>query len=171
MNQVGLGSCFIVAPFGCDVSPLKAALDERGIIWFDLATSLPVRDSILETVRSAIETVAFVCGVLTSGESQQEVLFELGIAVGLKKPILLFADRDIDLPMVLTETFYVRTSLKNRNAVDFHLDAFQSNAKLRTFSNQSSLSQTGTTNQVSTLSTDGWPGALLAMWWTPPGWA
>jgi hypothetical protein len=71
---------------------------------------------------SSIIQADLIIGVLTHRESAN-MMFELGIAAGYNKPVLIFAPAKGDiLPSNLKGFQVVRTSLHNREAIDFVLD-------------------------------------------------
>jgi hypothetical protein len=79
-------------------------------------------------MESAIAEVDFVCAVVPDGPADPNVLLELGVAIGAHRPLLLFAAPKAELPGTLRSVPYARASLKDIEAVRFHLDTFLKNA-------------------------------------------
>lgn len=120
-------TCFISAPHGVDTRPLRLALQERNITWLD-ATSVTLGAPMLYSIEAAIARADFVCAVLSSELSTQNVLFEIGVAHGKGRPLLLIADPLVEVPSVLESLTYARISLLDRDALSLHLDAFLAHA-------------------------------------------
>jgi len=131
MTATKLRTCFISAPAKVDTTPLRQELEARGIRWFDVATSLPVGSSVLDTVRSGIAEADFLCGVIPDGPVNPNVLFELGLAVGRDRPALVFVDPRVDVPSDLGGIAVARATLKDTEALRFHLDMFLGHAQPR----------------------------------------
>lgn len=80
--------------------------------------------SMVELTERAIRESDLVIG-LVDFQSSQWLFFELGIAKGLGKPVLLVvspACGQEDVPAMLTGTLYVRADPANRQAIGFALD-------------------------------------------------
>jgi len=76
-----------------------------------------------EWISHKITEVDLVIGVLTSERRSQWVLFELGQAAALGRRIVLIAPPKLaTIPSHLKRFLVIRTTLKNRNAIDFALD-------------------------------------------------
>lgn len=112
--------CFISAPFGLELEVLPALLAERGIFWEWAKDSPPQgRDT-----GSGMENSDFVIVVLNGTRADYRAAFEAGIAVGLRKPVLLIQTNARALPLDFRRFTTVKTSLSNRDALGFHLDLF-----------------------------------------------
>jgi len=124
-----LNTCFISAAFGANITKLTRVLDRVGVEWewakegFDYAARLP------GDLRQIIRRVAFVVAVVFGDRSDASVLFEVGIAVGLGKPTLLFLANDATAPSDIAGLLYVKTSLDDEKALAFHLDLFMRRIK------------------------------------------
>lgn len=123
MRTKQLKKCFISAPVKLDTSLLRKALERRGVSWTDAAAAEPAA-SILSTIWTAIQQSDFVCVVLPERSENRNVLFEMGLATGLNRPLLIFAPRTALVPLDLQGVAYARTDLTDEDAVGFHLDAF-----------------------------------------------
>jgi len=116
-------TCFIVAPVEADTGTLRTALEQRNVKWVD-ATSAKPKLSILNTIESAIRHADFVCVVIPRGVETPNIYFELGIAIGFQKPVLLFVEPGVDITADLASLDYLRATLTDQPAIDFNLDAF-----------------------------------------------
>ncbi len=121
-------TCFIAAPISVDTSRLRAALEMRKVRWIDAAAAAPTGASVITTIESAIRQANFVCAVLSDNSESPWVLFELGLAKGLRRPILIFAEPGTKMPAELQDINYARVSLDDPGAIEFHLDAFLKNS-------------------------------------------
>ena len=86
--------CLRVAPF---LESLRSAGFEPFFISDFLETGKPSR------IRTAFRTADFVIALLFAEQSLDSVFVELGIAVGLAKQIIVFADDRVKLPAVLKD--------------------------------------------------------------------
>jgi hypothetical protein len=103
---------------------VKEELLKRGI-QSCTADELPAMGiSVVESTERAIRESDLVIGLIGL-QSPQWLFFELGIAKGLGKPILLVvspASGQEHVPAMLTGTLYVRADPANRQAIGFALD-------------------------------------------------
>jgi hypothetical protein len=75
-----------------------------------------------EVIRRKIRESDFIIAVLQSDNAN--VLFELGIAEGLKKPTFILVDKDYKVPFFLDTKFYYQTNFKDLSLVDLALKNF-----------------------------------------------
>jgi hypothetical protein len=120
-------SCFISAPFGSDTSILREILDEKGIRWHD-QTDVRAGGSWLDALDTAMTHSDFVCVVLPTDRSRDNVLFELGIAWARRKPVLAFLGPSLSLPPDIVSLTYFRLESTDREAVRSALEAFLAHA-------------------------------------------
>lgn len=112
----GVKKAFISAPAGVDTSILREALQRRGIQSF-LAdeVNLPGR-SISEVLQHSMAQADFVIGVLGAQGDNNNVLLELGFALGLHKRVLVFSPTDELLPgITLTGMATIRATLQDKD--------------------------------------------------------
>lgn len=129
MKKTNFKTCFISAPFGVDTSLIRNTLEANGIRWLD-QTTIDLGTSWLEKLDSVLQRSDFICAVLP--ESQHgNILFELGIAYGKGKPILVFVGPSADVPADLTSLTYVRANPTDKNVIDKALVTFLTHAKKR----------------------------------------
>jgi hypothetical protein len=115
--------CFISATYGVDLTELQHVLDDLGVVW-EWALSDSSDKPILPSVVSAIKRTDFVIGVLQDGQLTGNVLFELGIAVGLGKPRLLLRIGPAELPNQLGTSAVFDSDLTDPKLLAFQVDLF-----------------------------------------------
>ena len=121
MNSERIRTCFISAPGETNIGPIRQALTARGVNVLGLS-DVAAGTSWQAALISSIIQADLIIGVLAHRDSAN-MMFELGIAAGYKKPVLIFAPAKGDiLPSNLKGFQVVRTSLHNREAIDFALD-------------------------------------------------
>lgn len=120
-------NCYIAAPPGLDLGALPEVLAENGISWEwarDHADSLV---SPSEAIRGA----DFVIGIFVGTSNDNRVFYEVGIAVGMDKPVFLIA-RNRRLPLDWTHFPIAKVPLHNRCALQLHLEIFFKTSELET---------------------------------------
>jgi len=122
-KKTALKSCFIATRIPMNIRPLREALVARGIQVKDALSLPPGPGSIVGAIESAIRDADFVCAII-SPEMSANVLFEIGLAYGARKPLFLIVDKEADLPANLKDIFYVRASSWDTEAIEFNLDNF-----------------------------------------------
>jgi hypothetical protein len=113
---------FLSAPAGTDLSPLIDALEANNIHLIDPANFAPGAVNITDKLIDGINHADLFVGVLGNGNSSANVLFELGCASALGKQILVIVPEGYDIPSDIKDLLYIRTSLENREAIDFVLE-------------------------------------------------
>lgn len=150
VTKTNFKTCFISAPFGVDTSLIRSALEANGIRWLD-QTSLGLSTSWLEKLDSVLQRTDFICAVLPETR-HGNILFELGIAYGKGKPILVFVGPSADVPADLTSLTYVRANATDANVIDRALVTFLTHAKKRRQS-RTPLGSTPKTKSIQTSTT------------------
>lgn len=126
MASTRIKTCFISAPFKAKVDIIRDCLVRQGVRVLGLE-DVPLGSNVIESLSTAIDDADLVVAVLTaepgrSRASTGNVLFELGYAAGRGKQIVLFAPPKEDVvPPDLRQFLTVRTSLENREAIEFAL--------------------------------------------------
>lgn len=115
-------SCFISAPFGADLGTLTRVLDRAGIHWEWAKSNLDLSDRLPGDLRKIIRSVDFVLGVLLGGPAISNTMFEVGLAVGAGKPVLLIVADESNVPSDLAGFPFVQASLTDDKAIELHLD-------------------------------------------------
>ena len=116
-------TCFISAPFGLNTSALIDALTERGVKATRLDNLKP-GDSLIGSVRREIRMADFVCVVLTAGEVGGFASLEAGLALGARRPLMILAEPDAEIPFEFQQFLYVRVMLNDAQAIGRVLDAY-----------------------------------------------
>lgn len=126
-------NAFITAPVRLDLSVIKAELSKRGIESWAGYEHLYFGDSKRDHLMKAIRSCDLFVAVIPEGYSPN-VLFEIGLAYGLKKRILLFASPNLkNIPAYIAETMYFRSEPDNREVIAFALDQILASQKQKTF--------------------------------------
>jgi restriction endonuclease len=116
-------TCFIAAEHSLERSLLRRQLEERQITCFSLDRVATVSGP-TGSVYALIRRSDFVVGVLSSN-ANPNVVFELGVALGLKKPLLLFGDRSSSsIPSDLAGINILRLDKLVPEAWSGYIDAF-----------------------------------------------
>lgn len=122
-------SCFISAPFGANLGTLTRVLDRLDIHWEWAKSHLAYSDRLPGDLRKIIRGVDFVIGVLFGGLANANTMFEIGVAAGAGKPVLLILADDNQVPSNLTGFPNVRASLTDDTAIELHLDLLMRTAR------------------------------------------
>src|SRR5690349_1360987 len=105
-------SCFISAAYGDQLQVLQRVLDMHQVRW-DWSLSSSVKQPILSSIVEAIKKANFVVGVLRDDSPRDNVLLEIGMAIGLRKPMLLLRAGKTELPSELAGLPQFATDLKD----------------------------------------------------------
>ncbi|MGJ4925591.1 hypothetical protein ACQR1I_09735 [Bradyrhizobium sp. HKCCYLS2038] len=103
-----------------DLGSLPGALSARGINW-EWAKE---NSSGIPNAHAAIRRAQVFIGVLNGTNSDYRVVYEVGVAAGLEKSILLITSPRRKLPFDLRPFSVARLKLTDHRALNFHLDAF-----------------------------------------------
>lgn len=114
-------TAFIAAPSTSDTDVLFQALRDRGIETIRL-DEMMAGVSITESIRTSIEQADYVIAVMEENSPSANVLFELGMATGMGKQVLVLAPGHGEIPFPLSGLTYLRTGSQNRQAIEFGLD-------------------------------------------------
>ncbi|TPP04987.1 restriction endonuclease [Rhizobium glycinendophyticum] len=117
-------TCFIAAPLGAKTEVIRDVLRQRGLsvlTYDDLLPGSHIQRSIVEMIQKADLFICVVPGSSSaSSDLRNNVFFELGIAMGVGRQVLVFAPSSGEpLPSDLHGLLTVRASLQNRDAIDF----------------------------------------------------
>jgi hypothetical protein len=111
---------FISAPTSVDTSVIRQALERRGITPYEIDDLVEAGASITKLLDDCLDRADLVVAVLGGGKAKDNVLFELGYAMALKKRILALVQPGEEPP--LSEIPYLRAAADNREAIEFGLD-------------------------------------------------
>ena len=84
-------ACFIIAPTGTKLKPLTRLVKAAGWRVLNLESVEPGASVYLDTTTQLIQAADAVIAVLTECSSPN-TLVETGLAIGLKRPVLLVAE-------------------------------------------------------------------------------
>jgi hypothetical protein len=122
-------SAFISAPFTVDTTPLVRAVEGRGIEAIRL-DELGAGLSISDLLRQSMGRADYVIAVIGDAPNAN-VWYELGMASGMEKPVLLLASHHGLLPFAASGLPYLTADLGNEKAIEFGLDQLLSAPKAR----------------------------------------
>jgi len=106
---------------------IRHALETNRITWSD-QTTLDLGTSWLEKLDSVLQKSDFICAVLPETH-HGNILFELGIAFGKGKPILVFVGPSARVPTDLTALTYIRANPTDSDVINASLVTFLKHAK------------------------------------------
>jgi len=115
-------SCFVSAKFGAELGLLPRVLDQVGIHWEWARSQSTNLERMPGDLRKIIRGVDFVLGVFFGGPGDANTMFEVGVALGIGKPVLLILATEDRLPYSLEGFPHLRASLNDEKAIAFHLD-------------------------------------------------
>src|SRR5260370_5186203 len=125
-SQSGLGTRLTTSETGPPIQPFAHPLtpvDENQLTpsFLFCTQHLDVPDArAISPLRKIIRMVDLVVAVLTNLPDDANTLFEVGVAVGLGKPVLLLLSNACDLPFNLEPFPHVRVSLHDEKAIQLH---------------------------------------------------
>ncbi len=117
--------CFIAAPGKANLNPVTAVLEARGWETFALADVARLGASLGEAVADAIRSADVVVAILDDSEEAEGTIFEVGLAAGMGKPVLILASSEARVPVDLRGFLQVRASPDNAEAIALALDNFE----------------------------------------------
>ena len=122
-------SAFISAPLSVDTAPLVRAVENRGleaIRLSELGAGLSVSDLLWQSLGRADYVIAVI------GETPNaSVWYELGMASGMGKPVLLLTSRHGAMPIAASGLTYLTADADNQKAIEFGLEQLLSAPKTR----------------------------------------
>jgi len=114
--------CYISAPFDLDLGRLPIILGQRQIAW-NWAADEPLSELGYAT---GIKKCDFVIAVLNGSRSDHRILYEMGIAEGLGKPIFVVAINKRAGAFAKSKFAVATVGLREAEALGFQLDLFLS---------------------------------------------
>jgi hypothetical protein len=111
-SDVKRKTCFVVAPYELPLGNFLESLRKEQIEPFFISDLLKFGRLAISNIRSAFRSVDLVIALLVDGHSLDNVFFEIGVAIGLGRPVMLFATSSLRLPSDLAgfEVNYVDLS-------------------------------------------------------------
>lgn len=114
-------NCYISTPANFDLTKLEEILDKLSIehhSFYDFSIGTTFSDLIRRKIRES----DFIIAVLQTENTN--VLFELGVAEGLKKPTFILVDKNFKIPFFLDSKFYYQTNFKDLSLIELALKNF-----------------------------------------------
>jgi hypothetical protein len=115
-------TCFIAAEHGVERTQLRRRLEDRQVTCFSLDRELSSGGATV-SVQSLIQRSDFVAGIFPPTPAPN-VTFELGVALGLGKPLLLFAHRSSPVPFDLTAVNILQIDRLDQTNWNDYIEAF-----------------------------------------------
>lgn len=128
-ERQGEQSCYISAPAGLDAGGLRRALKDLSVRIVQEGETPAPGESLIVTLREALQSADFVCGVVGVGETSPNVLFELGLAAGLARPVFVVRPGFGSMPLALEGYPVVQAELDDVETLKFHLELFLRNVR------------------------------------------
>ncbi len=122
-------SAFISAPFTVNTASLVRAVEKRGLEAIrlnDLGAGLSVSDLLWQSLGKADYVIAVI-----GNAPNASVWYELGMASGMGKPVLLLTSNHGAIPIAASGLTYLTADADNQKAIEFGLDQLLSAPKTR----------------------------------------
>ena len=123
--------CFISAPAGVKLGKIKKVLSENGLDAVHLSEIPGAGLSIVEKVTDAISDAELFIAVLDQSKSNENTLFELGLAYAQNKQILILAPPGVSIPTDISGLLYIQSGVDNVDALRFAIEQLLSAPKRR----------------------------------------
>lgn len=114
-------NCYISAPANFDLTKLEDLLDSQNIEYHSFY-DFSVGTTFSDLIRRKIRESDFIIAVLQFDNAN--VLFELGVAAGLRKPTFILVDKNYKVPFFLDTKFYYQTNFNDFSLIDLALKNF-----------------------------------------------
>lgn len=117
--------CYVARSYDTDQVILKIlykALDDFNIQILDSFNDIQISNSIKENIVNSISSVDFVVALILNESAY--VLFELGIAVGINKPIFIITGNDAYIPHNISNFTTIRANSKLSENINLPLKQF-----------------------------------------------
>lgn len=115
-------TCFVSAPAGVNLTRIKKILLERDIEIIHPAEAQTLGESISEKISKKISRSDIFLAVFDHKLENSNTFFELGLAVGYKKEIIILTPPNFYLPPDLSGFLTLRVTQGNLDALGFSLD-------------------------------------------------
>jgi hypothetical protein len=114
--------CFIIRDSRADVTRLRNALRARRVSELDPGSLASVAEPLWESVQALVREADFCCAVLSGAPPPSALMFELGLAYGANKPVLILKQGDLNKAEVALP--FAASYVADYEALEVHLDAF-----------------------------------------------
>lgn len=121
-------TCYVSSPQLVDTGPLRNLLADLGVQAIAVDTLPTAGEALAPLLRDWLRQASFVLAVLPHGSSPN-VYLEIGLALGLSRPLFLLVDGDGELPFALQRLPSLRASFDDVETIRFHLEAFIANLR------------------------------------------
>jgi len=122
-------NCYISFSVGTSTAGLRQALSALNVRVSSLEDLSPAGLNFVSVIEKQIKDADFLCVVLDRKAQNANPLFELGLAVGLNKPVFIVAENRNDAPAALSSFPIVQSTADNEEVLKFHLNMFLQNLK------------------------------------------
>jgi hypothetical protein len=116
-------TCYLAASYTEDAQALENILLRCGVNVVR-PVHLSMRTPLLNAVRDAIDEAHFVCALLDASAKTTNAIFELGLAIGLNKSVLIIAQEDAKIPADLESSYLVRANLSEPTLITNYIESF-----------------------------------------------
>jgi hypothetical protein len=114
--------CFISTPANTDTSVLRRILREHSVDAYD-AYDFQLDQVISDNILDKIKRADFAIIVLS--EQDLNVLYEMGVCDGMKKPILVIVSKELtDIPYFVQNHIHLRSELTNNDLLNITVSKF-----------------------------------------------
>ncbi len=115
--------CYISSPAGIDSSIIQSILVSRGFITSVETNGVKSAAYWEQKVTDSIRVSEFVVAVLSAGADNSNVYYEVGLAHGIGKRVLILASPEMkESTAGLKGSLYLRIDVTNKKAIEFALD-------------------------------------------------
>ena len=116
-------TCLLVAPPLVDLGIIRRLLRNRGVEPLVFSDVPPVGVTVLDQLSKALAQADVVIFVLAAPKADANVSFEIGLALGQGKKLMVLAPDDVvDVPADMRELLVVKAHLDDDEAIGFSLD-------------------------------------------------
>jgi len=112
--------CYFISSADADTKQIRELLKREGIRPYEKRMGFSTKP---DSVRDIIKESDFVIALVSLKGLPQNILFEIGVAYGLRKPIFLLIQGEGPIPSDLNNFVYIRSSA-NSDSIDFSLRQF-----------------------------------------------
>lgn len=123
-------TCYISSPLLVDTTRLRTLLAELGVTPIAIDELPTAGQAIAPTIESWMRHTSFVCAILPAAQSAN-VLFEIGMALGLGRRTFIIAEEGADIPLPVERVPHLVSALEDTETIRFHLEAFISSLPKR----------------------------------------
>ncbi len=121
--------CYISAPSDFDLTKIELLLSKLNVDYhnfYDFSIGTTFSDLISRKIRES----DFIISILTSENAN--VLFELGVAEGMKKPVFILIDKDYKVPFFLEQKLFYQTNFTDTKLIELALSNFIADINTKT---------------------------------------